>query len=67
MMIMNSTKDDRITLKRRGGDDGYKNFSIRIKAETVNQLDKLSQASNISRNELIGILLDFAIPRCDIE
>ena len=67
MMIMDSSKDDRITLKRRGGDDGYRNFSIRIKAETVNQLDKLSQASNISRNELIGILLDFAIPRCDIE
>ncbi len=60
-------KEERLVLRKRGGDDGYKNFSIRIKSETVKQLDDISQTTNISRNELIGIFLDFAISHCDIE
>lgn len=60
-------KDERLVLKKRGGDDGYKNFSIRIPTETVRKLDEISQATNISRNELIGIFLHFAIDHCDIE
>ena len=59
--------DERLVIKKRGGDDGYRNFSIRIKNETVKQLDKLSSSTNISRNELIGILLEYAIAHCDIE
>lgn len=50
-----------INKKNLKGEDGYKTFSIRIKEETVNTLDKLSKDTNRSRNELINILLDYAI------
>lgn len=49
------------------GEDGYKTFSIRIKDDTVNKLDTLSKESNRSRNELINILLDYAIENCEIK
>jgi len=54
----------RKTLK---GEDGYKVFSLRIKEETVNVLDRLSKETNRSRNELISILLQYAIDNCKIE
>ena len=50
-----------INKKSLKGEDGYKTFSIRIKDETVASLDKLSNETNRSRNELINILLDYAI------
>ena len=50
-----------INRKSLKGEDGYKTFSIRIKEETVANLDKLAQETNRSRNELINILLDYAI------
>ena len=43
------------------GDDGYKTFSIRIKESTVNKLEELCGKTNRSRNELINILIDWAI------
>ena len=59
--------EDRLVIKKRPkGEDGYKTFSIRIKEETVAKLDELTQQTNRSRNELIGILIDFAIERCTI-
>ena len=48
------------------GEDGYKTFSIRIKDETVNHLDAIAQETNRSRNELINMLLDYAIDHCEV-
>lgn len=48
------------------GDDGYKTFSIRIKDETVEALDKIAQETDRSRNEIIGIMLEFGIKNCEI-
>lgn len=56
-----------ISKKSLKGEDGYKTFSIRIKDDTVNKLDALSKDSNRSRNELINILLDYAIENCEIK
>lgn len=56
-----------INRKSLKGDDGYKTFSIRIKDETVNKLDLLSQKTNRSRNELINILIDYAIDNCEVK
>ncbi len=56
-----------ISKKSLKGEDGYKTFSIRIKDETVANLDNLSKESNRSRNELINILLDYAIENCEIK
>jgi predicted DNA-binding protein len=50
-----------IDKKKIKGEDGYKTFSVRIKEETVAKLNKLSEETNRSRNELINILLDYAI------
>ena len=52
--------------KKPKGDDGYHVFSIRIRQETVVELDKLAQRSGRSRNELIGLFLDYAIDNCEI-
>ena len=49
------------------GEDGYKTFSIRIKEETVQNLENLSKETNRSRNELINILLDYAIGNCEVK
>ena len=56
-----------INKKTIRGEDGYKVFSIRIKDETVNNLDQLSKETNRSRNELINILLDYAINNCEVK
>ena len=62
-------KDDRlvITPKYPKGEDGYKTFSIRIKDDTVKSLDEIAQKTGRSRNELIGLFLEFAIDRCEIK
>lgn len=51
----------------RKGDDGYKIVSVRMKEETITQLDELSDKTNRSRNELINFLLEAAIPIVRIE
>ena len=56
-----------INKKSLKGEDGYKTFSIRIKEETVQNLEHLSKETNRSRNELINILLDYAIENCVVK
>lgn len=48
------------------GEDGYKVFSVRVKDSLVSGLDTISEQTNRSRNELINIMLDFAIKNCII-
>lgn len=56
-----------IRKKSMKGEDGYKVFSIRIKDETVSNLEFLAKETNRSRNELINILLDYAIENCEVK
>lgn len=61
-------KDDLIVKpKRPKGEDGYKVFSIRVKEETVAKIDRISMQTGRSRNELIGLFLDYAVERCKVE
>ena len=53
--------------KRPKGDDGYKTFSVRIREDVVQRIDEISAQTGRSRNELIGILLEFSLDRCSIE
>ena len=55
-----------INKKNLKGEDGYKTFSIRVKEETVVKLNDLSKETNRSRNELINILLEYAINNCKV-
>ena len=56
-----------VKVKRAKGDDGYKTFSIRVREETVARIDGVAAQTGRSRNELIGMFLDFALERCVIE
>jgi len=60
---------EKLIIKKKSlkGEDGYKTFSIRIKDETVAALDELSNETNRSRNELINILLDYAIENSEVK
>ena len=53
--------------KKYKGNDGYKTFSIRIKEELVENIDSISARTGHSRNELIGIFLEYATQNCQIE
>lgn len=62
------TEEIRITRKtHRKGDDGYKIVSVRMKEDLIERLDKLSEETNRSRNELINILVESAINIVKIE
>ena len=53
--------------KKYRGNDGYKTFSIRIKEELVENIDSISTRTGHSRNELIGIFLNYAVTHCKVE
>ena len=61
--------EDKLIINKKNlkGEDGYKTFSVRIKEDTVNKLNKLSEETNRSRNELINILLDYAIDNSKVK
>lgn len=55
-----------LKLKRRG-EDGYKMISVRIREETLNELDRIAAETNYSRNELINIVLSHGVKNIEIE
>ncbi len=61
--------DDKLIINKKNlkGEDGYKTFSVRIKEDTVIKLNNLSEETNRSRNELINILLDYAIDNSKVK
>ncbi len=61
--------EDKLIINKKNlrGEDGYKTFSVRIKEETVEKLNKLSEETNRSRNELINILLEYAIDNSEVK
>ena len=66
MVIGDCMSDATLKIKRRG-EDGYKLISLRIKEDILEALDKLAADTNISRNELINILLKHGIAHVEIE
>ena len=53
--------------RRPKGEDGYRTFSVRIREETVAKIDEISAQTGRSRNELIGLFLEYAADRCVVE
>jgi len=49
------------------GEDGHKVFSIRIQEDTVDRLDEISVQTGRSRNELVNMLLEFALDNCKVD
>ena len=63
---MKEPKQALVITKKLKGEDGHKTFSIRIKDDTVERLDNLASKTNRSRNDLINMLLDYAMDYCEI-
>ncbi len=59
-------KNEPLVIKRRG-EDGSKIISVRIKEDTLAELDRIASESNYSRNELINIILAHGVKTLEIE
>lgn len=56
------------TLKiKRRGEDGSRVISVRVREETLAELDRLASESNYSRNELINLILQYGLTHIEIE
>ena len=58
--------DKLIIPKKLQGEDGYRVFSVRVKARTLNRVNALAEETQRTRNELIGLLLDFALDHSEV-
>lgn len=58
--------DNVLKIKRRG-EDGYKVISVRIKEETLAELDRIAGETNYSRNELINLILAHGVKNIEIQ
>ena len=58
--------NDALKIKRRG-EDGSRVISVRVREETLAELDRLAAESNYSRNELINIILQYGLTHIEIE
>lgn len=55
-----------LVIKKRG-EDGSKIITVRIKEETLAELDRIAAESNYSRNELINTILAHGVKNIEIE
>ena len=58
-------KNEPLVIKRRG-EDGSRIITVRLREDTLAELDRIAAESNYSRNELINILLDYAVDNVEI-
>lgn len=52
---------------RKKGDDEFRIFSLRIRDSMVHELDEISTRTARSRNEVIVLLLEYALEHCRVE
>lgn len=55
-----------VITKKLRGDDGYRVFSVRIKADTFERINELAEETGRTRNELIGMMLNFALEHSEV-
>ena len=63
---MDKIENKPLKIKKRG-EDGYKLISVRIKEDTLAELDKIANETNYSRNELINLILKHGVNNVIIE
>lgn len=59
-------KSEPLKIKKRG-EDGSRVITVRIREETLAELDELAAEVNYSRNELINLLLSHGVKNIEIE
>lgn len=63
---MSEVKGDVLKLKKRG-EDGNRVITVRIKEETLSEIDGIAKEVNYSRNELINTILEHGVRTIEIE
>ena len=53
-------KNEPLKIKKRG-EDGTRIITVRIREETLGELDRIANESNYSRNELINLILAYGV------
>lgn len=61
-----SMANEPLKIKKKG-EDGHKVITVRIKEDTLAQLDRLAGETNYSRNELINLILSHGVKNIEIE
>ena len=59
-------KNEPLVIKRRG-EDGSRIITVRLREDTLAELDRIAAESNYSRNELINIILAHGVKSIEIE
>ena len=59
-------KNEPLVIKRRG-EDGSRIITVRLREDTLAELDRIAAESNYSRNELINIILAHGVTNIEIE
>ena len=59
-------KNEPLIIKRRG-EDGTRVITVRIREDTLAELDRLSSETNYSRNELINVILRHGVDNIEIQ
>lgn len=62
---MSEKKQTPLRIRKRG-EDGNKVITVRIRENTLSEIDKMSSEINCSRNELINIILEYGIDNIEI-
>ena len=57
----------KIKPKKLRGDDDAHLFTLRLKKEMYDRVEELVKETGYSRNELLNILLKFALDNCEVE
>lgn len=52
---------------RRKADDGHCIVSVRMREELLNELERIANTANRSRNEIINIILEHGVKNIEIE
>ena len=63
---MSEVKGEILKLKKRG-EDGNRVNTVRIKEETLSEIDRIAKEVNYSRNELINTILEHGVRTIEIE
>ena len=63
---MSDFKSEPLIIKKRG-EDGNRLITVRIKEETLREIDRIAKDANYSRNELINIILQHGVKTIEIE
>ena len=59
-------KNEPLVIKKRG-EDGSKIITVRIREDTLTELDRLAAETNYSRNELINLILSHGVKNIEIQ